>query len=124
MFSQYPINNFPSQCGGEDTIDEPCVENFSAVGVDSYQDRHDPGCWCPTCQAPYSFPYVASQKACGNPKCTCGDCKGDCKCYKETNQLQQPQYYEQQQQPPQTNYMKYLLIILLICIVMIYLMRR
>lgn len=94
--AQYPINDFPSQCG-EGNLE---TEEFSSKAVDTYSDRHDPGCWCPACQAPYTFPYVATQKACGNPACTCGDCnkKNKCKCYSETNQLQQLQLQQSRSQ--------------------------
>ena len=93
--AQYPINDFPSQCG-EGNLE---TEQFSSKAVDAYSDRHDPGCWCPACQAPYTFPYVATQKACGNPACTCGDCnkKNKCKCYPETNQLQQSKLQSKKQ---------------------------
>lgn len=111
-YGSYPGTDFPSECGGGYgyggkghygtyggcNADSRSVENFCSIplgspalpcddhgcaNVDGLTNRHDPGCWCPTCQVPYSFPYEAPPKACGNPACKCGDCTGNCKCLME-----------------------------------------
>lgn len=97
-YAGYPGSDFPNQCGGGygyggyghygtyggcakmDTFDADNAKAMEFAELDSYNAVHEPGCWCPQCQAPYSMPYQVSAKACGNPYCKCGDCDGNCKC--------------------------------------------
>ena len=97
-YSGYPGSDFPSQCGGGygyggyghygtyggcATYDHYDVDNAGAgeyAELDSQNNVHEPGCFCPQCQTPYSMPYHANPKACGNPYCKCGDCDGNCAC--------------------------------------------
>jgi len=96
-YSGYPGSEAPSQCGGgygyggyghygtyggcatydHQDLDEPGTNQYAEL--DSYNAVHEPGCWCPQCQAPYSMPYQAN-KPCNNPYCKCENCDGNCKC--------------------------------------------
>lgn len=97
-YSGYPGSDFPSSCngsvgyggyghygtyGGCATQDHYDYDNSNAgahAELDAHNNVHEPGCWCPQCQAPYSMPYHVNQSACNNPYCKCGDCDGNCKC--------------------------------------------
>ena len=91
-YGPYPEQGMPGQCGGgygmgsmgdygtyggcnneqEPFHNEP-IPNL--IDFDQYTNMHDSNCNCPTCQAPYSFPYAAKPSECGNPACRGGPCK-------------------------------------------------
>lgn len=93
-YSGYPGSDFPSECGGGAgyggaghygtyggcATQNHYDQNDAYAELDAETNVHEPGCYCPQCQAPYSMPYHAEQSACGNPYCKCGDCDGNCKC--------------------------------------------
>lgn len=95
-YSSYPGSEFPSQCGGGYNLGGqghygtyggcPTQDHYdfekklAHTEYDDYDPMHKPGCSCVKCMQPYSFPYHAGPKACGNPYCKCGDCDGNCKC--------------------------------------------
>lgn len=85
-YAGYPGSDFPKQCGGGygyggyghygtyggcATYDHYDIENKNA-----YSNAHEPGCWSPSGQLPYSMPYHADDATqgcgyCGTPKCSC-----------------------------------------------------
>ena len=97
-YSGYPGSDFPKECGGGygyggyghygtyggcATYDHYDIDNSGAAEfaeLDSESNLHEPGCYSPQSQTPYSMPYHANPKACGNPYCKCGDCDGNCAC--------------------------------------------
>lgn len=96
-YSGFPGSDFPSQCGGGSgyggyghygtyggcaTYDHYDIDNSktgaSGLGEhDEYSNVHEPGCWSPSCQQPYSMPYHAEDGACAG---NCGGVKGECGC--------------------------------------------
>jgi len=97
-YSGYPGSDFPKTCGGGQgyggyghygtyggcaTYDHYDADNsgaYAEIESQASAGAHEPGCYCPQCQTPYSMPYHANAAACGNPYCKCGDCDGNCKC--------------------------------------------
>ncbi len=82
--SDYPGSEFPSQCGGGygygGSGDYAMYGSGCGAKAQCGGGAHQPGCMCPTCQAPYSMPYKAGPAACGNANCQCANCNGNCKC--------------------------------------------
>jgi hypothetical protein len=80
-YAGYPGSDFPSQCGGGygyggyghygtyGGCAAPEVADNKFTELDSYNAVHEPGCWSPQCQTPYSMPYQTGSDACGNGNC-------------------------------------------------------
>lgn len=62
----------PASCGLE-PVNLPDVSDCAA----ELNLRHDPGCSCTNCMAPYSMPYTPGP-GCGKPWCRCKSCTGSC----------------------------------------------
>ena len=62
----------PASCGLE-PVTLPDVSDCDA----QLNLRHDPGCTCTNCMAPYSMPYTLGP-GCGKPRCRCKSCNGSC----------------------------------------------
>jgi hypothetical protein len=60
----------PASCGLE-PVNLPDVSACDA----ELKLRHDPGCGCTYCMAPYSMPYTPGP-GCGKPWCRCDKCNG------------------------------------------------